>query len=80
MFNIVYSKDTTQEASVACPPPHGSPIMPTGLMAKAWSHSSSAKTNNTSLRDHSTWHCILVSVDITCYMVSTQLLGTSGVW
>ena len=78
MFNIVYSKDTTQEASVACPPPHGSPIMPAGLMVKAWSRSSSAKTNNT--RDHSTWHGSSVSVDITCYMVSAQLLGTSGVW
>ena len=63
--------DTTPEASVICPPPHGSPIIPAGLMAKAWSRSSSAKTNNT--RDHSaaTWqYGSSVSVNITCYMVN----------
>ena len=80
MFNIVYCKDTTQETSIVCPPPHGSPIMPAGLMAKAWSRSSSAKTNNT--RDHSaaTWrHGSSVSVNTICYMNGTQLLGASGV-
>lgn len=49
------TSNTTQEASVICPPPHGSPIIPAGLMAKAWSRSSSAKTNNTREHSAATW-------------------------
>ena len=81
LFNIGYFKDTTQEASVVCPPPHGSPVMPAGVMAKAWSRSSSAKTNNT--RDHSaaTWHGNSVSVDPMDHMIGSHLLlGTNGIW
>lgn len=50
------TSNTSQEASTVCPPPHGSPIMAAGMMAKAWSRPSSALTNNTRNHSAATWH------------------------
>lgn len=74
------SKDTSQEASVMCPPPHGSPVMAAGAMARTWSRPSSVKTTNT--RDHSaaTWHGSSVSIDTMDNINVQLLLGTIGIW